>query len=202
MTVKTRIRYVEQPGVLLAIVQQKRGLFGPWRDTKVVERIDMRRVEQSVRAVDAKNGNTAGWDDTAGFGDRLKKVARKIAKSKVVKVVAKAHTAPIKWANKVTHGKNSPIRKAELAVQGAVTKALPFTKPFIAFHNKAANQTQKLMARADMADAKKRVEAAAIVAEVKKLPPAQREAAQKELVKRAKQYVVESPTGASYRFDF
>ena len=201
MRTKRRIRYVEQPGVLLAIVQEKHGLFGQFKDTGEVHRIDMRRVEKAVKAVDEKNGNTAGWDDTAGFGDRLKRAARKIAKSKVGRVVVKAHTAPLKWANKVTHGKHSPIRKAEMAVQRAVVKTLPFTKPFVDFHNKAANQTQKLAARVGIADQKKRIEAKAIVDEVKKFPPDQRAAVQKQLVAAAKQYKVDSPTGATYRFN-
>jgi hypothetical protein len=47
----------------------------------------------------------------------------------------KATLGPLALAHKLTHSNKSPIRKAELKLQGVVEKILPFTKPFIKFHN-------------------------------------------------------------------
>lgn len=137
---KRRIRWIDRPGKLVAQVEEKRGLR--WLPTEVVEEIDLRVAAAAMAIHDRRNGNTAG-DDTAGFGDRLKRFAKRVAKSKVGKVIVKAHTAPLKIAHKITHGKNSPIRKAELALQKYVGKALPFTQPFIAVHNKLAGGVHK-----------------------------------------------------------
>ena len=63
------------------------------------------------------------------FGKRLKKVG---------KFIKKAHVQPLRWAHKVTH--TGPIKKLETAVQNAVGKALPITKPFINFHNKVSGK--------------------------------------------------------------
>jgi len=238
-----RIRYVESPGTLTAI-HEKRSFWGGWKPTGIREHIDMKRAEAAMREVDKRTGNTAGYaggyDDTAGFGDRLKKFGKKLAKNKVTKVIIKAHTAPLKAVHKVTHGKNSPIRKLEMKIQGAVTKALPFTKPFIDFHNKVGSKLTnatlakvgiapkekgavKGAARAafnaakeqgakqagidpkalkrSIAEEKRKLMAKEIVKATKSLPPAKRKAAQKALVTRAKQFVVQAPSGTTYRFN-
>jgi hypothetical protein len=64
---------------------------------------------------------------------------------KLWKGIKKAHTAPLKIAHKITHGKNSPIRKMELALQKGVSKYIPIAKPFIDIHNKVSAQTYKAM---------------------------------------------------------
>jgi hypothetical protein len=56
--------------------------------------------------------------------------------------------APFKAVHKVTHHPKSPIRKAELALQKAVGKALPFTKPFINAHNKISAPVHKALSKA------------------------------------------------------
>jgi hypothetical protein len=79
--------------------------------------------------------------ETAGaFGRRLRRKFKKVGI-----VLKKAHTVPFRAIHKVTHGKRSPIRKLEEKLQGIVGKALPFTKPFIAAHNKVSNQTYKVL---------------------------------------------------------
>jgi hypothetical protein len=201
---KQRIRYVETPKSLVAIVQKQS--FGKWKDTAIRETVDKARAAQVVRIKEAQaHGNTAGFgaefDDTAGFGDRFKKAMKKIAKNKVMKKVIKAHVVPLKLAHKVTHGKNSPIRKMEMALQKTLKKNLPFTKPFIDFHNKAAGATHKAMAQVGIGEAKKKITAKAIADVTKKLPPAAKKKAQAALVKRANEAVVTMPSGATYRFD-
>lgn len=63
------------------------------------------------------------------------KVRRRIKKR-----LFKATLGPLALAHKITHSKNSPIRKAELKLQGFVGKVLPFTKPFIKAHNMIADK--------------------------------------------------------------
>jgi hypothetical protein len=161
--------------------------------------------------------------DTAGFWKKVKKAAKKIGKNKVVRVIAKAHTVPLKAAHKITHGKNSPIRKAELAMQRTITKNLPITKPFIAVHNKLASATDKVITgkktgkkpsikelkdalpnRADiakLAETNRVLKANAIASALKKVPKAQQAEAREVLVKKAKSWVVISPaTGITHSF--
>lgn len=130
---KKRIRWIDAPNKVVAQVEERRGLR--WVPTGQREEVDLGVAAKAMAIYDQRNGNTAG-DDTAGFGDRLKRFAKRVAKSKVGKVVIKAHTAPLKAIHKITHHKNSPIRKAEMALQKYVGKALPFTRPFIKVHNK------------------------------------------------------------------
>lgn len=65
----------------------------------------------------------------------------RLLKGRVRKRLKKAFLGPAILLHKVTHGKNSPIRKIELKLQKVVGKALPFTKPFIQAHNKIAEKT-------------------------------------------------------------
>lgn len=161
--------------------------------------------------------------DTAGFWKKVKKTAKKIGKNKVVKVIAKAHTVPLKAAHKITHGKNSPIRKAELAMQRTVTKNLPITKPFIAVHNKLAGATDKVItgkktgkkpslkelkdalpSKADiakLAETNRVVKANAIASALRKVPKAQQAEAREALLRKAKSWIVISPTtGITHSF--
>jgi hypothetical protein len=131
---RQRIKYTEQGKLLIAEVEQRKGLR--WHPTTVREVVDLNLAAKALSVHDARYG--VDDDDTSGFGDRVKSFAKKVAKSKVGKVVIKAHVAPLKIAHKITHAKNSPIRKAEMALQKYVGKALPFTKPFIAVHTKLA----------------------------------------------------------------
>jgi hypothetical protein len=72
----------------------------------------------------------------------------RLLSGKVRKKLKKAVFAPLTVAHKITHGKNSPIRKAELGLQKVVGKALPFTKPFIKAHNAIADKQYKAMEKA------------------------------------------------------
>lgn len=64
-------------------------------------------------------------------------------RKRIKKRLFKATLGPLALAHKVTHGKHSPIRKAELKLQGVVGKILPFTKPFIKFHNMVSDKVYK-----------------------------------------------------------
>jgi hypothetical protein len=242
-TPKRRIRYITQGRELIAQVEQRTGLLGKWLPTNVQEVINLDRAAEAMRIFDARKGShtsgiyddftggyiefsdsTAGiydadvlYADTSGFGDRFKRFAKKIAKSKVGKAIKKVHVAPLKIAHKITHGKNSPIRKAELALQKTVTKALPFTKPFINVHNQLASKVHKTVDKAtgtktlpakanpkDVAaliETTRRVQASAISNILKKAPAAHKEAIKKTLIQKATAYTVKSPqTGITYSF--
>jgi hypothetical protein len=104
-------------------------------------------TEVATRILRARRGDT---------GPAVDLVKRLIARSaqpqlagkfgkKLKKGLKKATLGPLKVAHKITHGKNSPIRKAELALQKTVGKALPFTKPFIKVHNTFASKVHKVV---------------------------------------------------------
>lgn len=205
---RKRIRYISTPGALTAVVEVRPSVFAAWRPTGERTTIDLARAARALAILDKRNGNTAGdggygdlsLGDTAGFGDRLKRFAKKVARNKVIRATV---IKPAKFLHKVTHGKNSPIRKMEMQVQKFVAKALPITKPFINFHNNiAAPATYKALQKAGIAEEKRKLTAKGIAEATKHLPAAARKAAQAELVKRAKQYVVQAPSGATYRFNF
>src|SRR5688572_22608288 len=78
MKAKQRIRYIDTPTELVAVVQ-KRGWAGKWKDTPVREIVNKKQALRALRVQEANTtGNTAGvdFDDTAGFGDRFKKFAK------------------------------------------------------------------------------------------------------------------------------
>lgn len=181
-----RIRYIERPGMTIAVVQERRGLT--WVDTPLHFAIDHKRAKRAMEIMEARDGRV---DDTSGFGDRFKRFVRRVAKKKAFKIITAPVTYPAKLAHKVTH--TGPLGKLHDQVQAAVGRALPFTKPFIKFHNRAANATQKAMAQAGLIDAKRRLTAKAIIDATKKLPAHQRKAAQKALVRKQKAWVVKSP---------
>ncbi len=236
---KRRIRYITHGRSLIAQVEQRSGFR--WLPTNVREIVDLDRAAEAMRIYDQRKGSstsgiyddftggvveftdsTAGiydgptlYADTSGFGDRFKRFAKKIAKSKVGKIVKVVHVAPLKWAHKITHGKNSPIRKAELALQKQIGKALPFTKPFIKVHNQLASKTHSLVDKvtgtkkpranpkdmADLVETTRRLQAKAISKILKKVPKKQKPAIKKKLIQNATTWAVRSPqTGLTYNF--
>jgi len=241
---RRRIRYITQGRSLIAQVEQRSGFR--WLPTNVREVIDLDRAAAAMRVYDQRKGSstsgiyddftggfvefedsTAGagiydgpslYADTSGFGDRFKRFAKKIAKSKVGKIIKKVHVMPLKIAHKITHGKNSPIRKAEMALQRYVGKALPFTKPFIKVHNQLAKQTHSVVDKVtgskkkktpkaapkdmvDLVETTRRLQAAAISKILKKVPKKHKVAVKKKLIQKATTWAVKSPqTGLTYNF--
>lgn len=86
-----------------------------------------------------------------GASREERKARRKKRRQKFRKVAKGVTLAPLKVVHKITHGKNSPIRKAELALQKVVGKALPFTKPLIEAHNKISTGIYKGMEKIGVA---------------------------------------------------
>ena len=131
---------------------------------------------------------------------KAKKRLKKFAKSKTGRVV----TFVPRMAHAVV--KSKQLAQMESAVQGAVGKYLPFTKPFIAVHNKIAGKTHEAFASVGIGKKKKtpkltvgeviaageaiagaraELTARAIQKVTAKLPAVQRPAARAALLKRA-----------------
>lgn len=119
----------------------------------------------------------AGDDVDVELGAFLKKL------KKGLKKVAKVAVKPLQVAHKITHGKNSPIRKLELKVQKAVAKHLPVAKPFISIHNSLAAPVHKAIEGKKI---KAKVTAKAIADVTKNLPPDVKKGAQAALIAKVK----------------
>lgn len=127
-------------------------------------------------ALEDEEGLAGEEDDIelAGFLKKLKKAAKK---------VGKVALKPVQIAHKYTH-QVGPIAKMEKAVQNAVGKALPFTKPFIKVHNSLAAPVHKAI---ETGRIKKKLTAKAIADVTKNLPAATKGATQAALVAKVKE---------------
>lgn len=117
----------------------------------------------------------AGW---------FKRFRRRFKKSIFGKIIL----GPVLIANKITH--TGPLAKLHDKVQKWVGKALPFTKPFIAIHNKFASATQKALGAKGLKKAKTKLTLDAIMSVTKDIPIAQRADVRKALVAHAQQHEV------------
>jgi hypothetical protein len=144
-----------------------------WVEPRIQTQGDMVRASivlpgghRIVRTIRAHHATLAGDEIGGKFLRKLKKGLKKTGKG----ILTGA-----KFVHKITH--KGPLGKLEKQAQKLVGQVLPFTRPFIAAHNKLSAPIHKALE----GKSKSKVQAAAIKAVTKKLPPAQRPHAQKAL---------------------